>query len=66
MSLPAQARQRWRLADGGAVGYLDLGGAVVIVPGGMKAARRWLMEQVDASDWDATRHGFGDPDLATE
>ena len=32
MSLPARARHRWGLDDGGEVGFLDLGDAVVIVP----------------------------------
>ena len=66
MSLPALARRRWHLDDGGEVGYLDLGDAVVIVPGGVARLRRELLDAVSADDWDRARAGFGDPDLATE
>ncbi len=66
MSLPASARHRWGLDDGGEVGYLDIGDAVVIVPGGLAQLRRELLESVSASDWDDARAGFGDPDLANE
>ena len=66
MSLPATARHRWRLDDGGEVGYLDLGDVVVIVPGGIDGLRRELLDMVSAEDWREARSGFGDPDLATE
>jgi hypothetical protein len=66
MSLPAAARHRWQLADGGAVGYLDLGDAIVIVPGGVAALRRQLLGDITEDTWAEARDGFGDPDLATE
>lgn len=66
MSLPATARHRWRLDDGGEVGYLDLGYAVVIVPGGIERLRKELLDAVSAADWDQARAGFGDPDLTSE
>ena len=66
MSLPSSARHRWGLDDGGDVGYLDLGDAVLIVPGGTAAVRRVLLEQVSAQDWDEARAGFGDDALASE
>ena len=66
MSLPATARHRWRLERGGEVGYLDLGDAVVIVPGGIKQLRRQLLDAVTAGDWEKARAGFGDPELANE
>jgi hypothetical protein len=66
MSLPAAARRRWRLSKGGAVGYLDLGDAVVIVPGGVKRLRRQLLGALTESDWRRAAEGFGDPDLANE
>jgi hypothetical protein len=66
MSLPARARHRWGLDAGGEVGYLDIGDAVVIVPGGTDQLRRVLFDAVTASDWDDARAGFGDPDLANE
>lgn len=66
MSLPAAARHRWGLEEGGEVGYLDIGDAVVIVPGGVTQLRRQLLAAVGAEDWEGARAGFGDPELATE
>ena len=66
MSLPSSARHRWGLDEGGDVGYLDLGDAVVIVPGGTKAIRKRLLDAVTDDDWDHARSGFGDDELANE
>jgi len=66
MSLPAVPRHRWGLDTGGEVGFVDLGDALVIVPGGVHALRGALLEQLDESDWLAARTGFGDADLASE
>lgn len=66
MSLPAQARHRWGLHGGGEVGWIDLGDAVLLVPGGVPAARAALLEALDASDWREAAAGFGDPDLANQ
>ena len=66
MSLPAAARRRWGLQNGGEVAYLDLGEAVVLVPEAIASLRRELMESVTEEDWQMTRAGFGDPELATE
>jgi hypothetical protein len=65
MSLPAVARRRWRLDDGGEVGYLDLGDAVLIVPE-IRRLRRQLFDGISDEDWARARAGFGDSDLATE
>lgn len=66
MSLPAAARRRWRLGKGGEVGYLDLGDAVILVPGGVANLRKDLLAAVTEDDWRAAAHGFGDPDLANQ
>ena len=66
MSLPAIARHRWGLDQGGEVGYLDIGEAVVIVPGGVEQLRHALLGVVSEADWQEARAGFGDPDLANE
>lgn len=66
MSLPAVARHRWGLDDGGEVGYLDVGDAILIVPGGVDQLRRVLLDTVSDVDWEEARAGFGDPDLANE
>ena len=66
MSLPSSARHRWGLDDGGDVGYLDLGEAIVIIPGGTDKLRDKLLDAVTDQDWDDARRGFGDEDLAAE
>jgi bifunctional DNA-binding transcriptional regulator/antitoxin component of YhaV-PrlF toxin-antitoxin module len=66
MSLPAPARHRWGLDEGGRVGYIDIGDAVVIVPGGIEPLRRALLDAVTDADWEQARAGFGDTDLASE
>lgn len=66
MSLPASARHRWGLDEGGELGYLDIGDAVILIPGGVDRLRRQLLEAVTQDDWDTTRSGFGDRDLSSE
>lgn len=66
MSLPATARRRWGLDCGGKVGFLDIGDAVLLVPGGVENLRREMLESVSDQDWEFVRAGFGDPDLANE
>jgi hypothetical protein len=66
MSLPATTRHRWGLDDGGDVAYIDLGDAVVIVPGGVEKLRRHVLESVSEADWEHAQAGFGDPELANE
>ncbi len=64
MSLPAAARHRWGLGDGGEVGYVDLGDVVILVPGGVDKVRADLIGQITDDTWAKARSGFGDPDLA--
>lgn len=66
MSLPAAVRHRWGLDEGGEVGYVDIGDALVIVPGGVNQLRRKLLESIGAEDWAEARSGFGDSELANE
>jgi len=66
MSLPASARHRWGLDDGGEVAYLDIGDALIIVPGGITQLRKTLLESISDDDWDDARSGFGDPELANQ
>lgn len=63
MALPAQTRHRWDLDLGGVVGWLDLGDAVLLVPGGVSVLRNELLAN---ADWAAARGGFGDPELANQ
>ena len=66
MSLPASTRHRWGLDEGGEVGYLDIGDAVLLVPGGVDRLRTTLLDAVSDADWEAARAGFGDSELANE
>ena len=66
MSLPAAARRRWGLVDGGSVGYLDIGDGMLLIPGGIARLRGELLDAVSDQDWEAARAGFGDPELANE
>jgi hypothetical protein len=64
MSLPASARHRWNLANGGPVDVIDLGYAVLTVPRG--EGRRLLGDLLGRDDHAAfVRALAGDPDLAT-
>jgi bifunctional DNA-binding transcriptional regulator/antitoxin component of YhaV-PrlF toxin-antitoxin module len=63
MALPAQTRHRWGLDDGGTIGWVDLGDAVLLVPGGASELRNALLTE---ADWGAARSGFGDPELANQ
>lgn len=47
MALPAEARRRWNLLDGGAVEVADLGDALLIVPAGRGGLRALLRQAVD-------------------
>jgi len=41
-SLPAELRRRWGIEAGGEVGFIDLGGAALVIPGGTAVARQEL------------------------
>lgn len=47
VTVPAEVRRRWGLADGGEVGFIDVGDVAVIVPGGVAAARAELRRVLD-------------------
>jgi bifunctional DNA-binding transcriptional regulator/antitoxin component of YhaV-PrlF toxin-antitoxin module len=63
MALPAQTRHRWGLDQGGIIGWLDLGDAILLVPGGLRELRNEILAN---ADWDSARAGFGDPELANQ
>jgi bifunctional DNA-binding transcriptional regulator/antitoxin component of YhaV-PrlF toxin-antitoxin module len=65
MSLPAELRHRWRIDEGGEVGFIDLGDAALIVPGGVTAARREL-RRVLADRYDVGLASLNDPELADQ
>lgn len=64
MSLPAAARRRWNLQDGGPVDVIDLGDCVLTMP---KGDRRRLFDDLLSHEEHAAfvRSLADDPDLAT-
>lgn len=63
MSLPAEARHRWQLNEGGPVEVVDLGFGVLTVPVGQgNRLFRDLLSQDDQASFVAA---LDDPDLAT-
>jgi hypothetical protein len=65
MSLPATARHRWHLDNGGLVSHIDLGDVMIILPGGVDALRSEMLAGISEEVWEEATRGFGDPDLAT-
>jgi AbrB family looped-hinge helix DNA binding protein len=67
MALPAEARRRWDLADGGVVEIADLGDALLVVPatgGGLRATLRAAIDEAGGYAALAARVAEDDPDLA--
>lgn len=64
-SLPAELRHRWGIDEGGEIGFVDLGQAALVVPGGIAAARREL-RRVLADRYEQGVAAIGDPDLADQ
>ena len=63
MSLPAEARHRWRLDKGGPVDVIDLGFGVLTVPAGRGG--RLLRDLLSRDDQASFVRDLNDPDLAT-
>ena len=67
MALPAAARRRWNLADGGAVEIADIGGALIVVPADAGGVRGMVRASIDeAGGYAALAAAVSDvePDLA--
>ena len=47
MALPADARRRWHLLEGGSVEVADLGDSLIIVPAGRGGLRALLRDAID-------------------
>ena len=47
MALPAEARRRWNLGEGGSVEVADLGDALLIVPAGRDGLRGLLRNAIN-------------------
>ncbi len=64
-SLPADLRHRWGIDEGGEIGFIDLGDAALIVPGGVQVARRELL-RVLRDRYTKGVDAINDPDLADQ
>jgi AbrB family looped-hinge helix DNA binding protein len=67
MALPADARRRWDLLEGGTVEIADLGDCLLIIPAGRGGLRAFLREAVDEAGGYAELArsvGSEEPDLA--
>lgn len=64
-SLPAELRRRWGISEGGEVGFIDLGGAALLVPGGVQAARAELW-RVLVERYEVGLASLEDPELADQ
>ena len=64
-SLPAELRHRWGIDEGGEVGFIDLGGAALVIPGGVAAARLEL-RRVLSERYEEGLATLKDPELADQ
>lgn len=64
-SLPAELRHRWGIDDGGVVGFIDLGDAALVVPGGVDGARQEL-RRVLSGRYEQGLASLEDPELADQ
>jgi bifunctional DNA-binding transcriptional regulator/antitoxin component of YhaV-PrlF toxin-antitoxin module len=64
-SLPAELRRRWGIEQGGEVGFIDLGDAALVVPGGTAVARQEL-RRVLRDRYEVGLASIDDPDLADQ
>jgi bifunctional DNA-binding transcriptional regulator/antitoxin component of YhaV-PrlF toxin-antitoxin module len=65
LSLPADLRHRWGIEGGGEVGFIDLGDAALVVPGGIETARQEL-RRVLRDRYAQGVAAIEDPDLADQ
>jgi hypothetical protein len=64
MSLPASARHRWGVEDGGEIGVIDLDGALLLVPGGIAAAKKALRAAIAEGRYEQALRSIEDSDLS--
>jgi len=64
-SLPAELRRRWGIDEGGEIGFIDLGDAALVVPGGVAVARQELRRVLE-DRYAAGLASIADPDVADQ
>jgi bifunctional DNA-binding transcriptional regulator/antitoxin component of YhaV-PrlF toxin-antitoxin module len=65
-SLPAAARRRWGIEDGGVVEVFDLGSCVVMLPTGAGSARASIARALTAERYGHHVESITDPDVRDE
>jgi bifunctional DNA-binding transcriptional regulator/antitoxin component of YhaV-PrlF toxin-antitoxin module len=65
VTLPLELRHRWGVEHGGDLAVIDLGDAVLLVPGGAETARRELRRVLRAR-YETGRAAVAEPDLADQ
>lgn len=65
-SLPAAARRRWGIEDGGDIELFDLGDSIVMLPTGETSARASIARALTADRYRRFVDGMDDPDLRDE
>lgn len=63
-SVPAELRHRWGIEEGGAVAFIDLGDAALVLPGGIGTARAEVRRVLAAGAYSEGLASIDDPDLA--
>lgn len=63
-SLPAELRHRWGITEGGAIAFIDLGDAALILPGGIETAKAEVRRLLAAGAYTEGLAAICDPDLA--
>ena len=63
-SLPAELRHRWGIEEGGAVAFIDLGDAALVLPGRIEGAKAEVRRVLAAGAYSAGLAAVDDPDLA--
>jgi bifunctional DNA-binding transcriptional regulator/antitoxin component of YhaV-PrlF toxin-antitoxin module len=63
-SLPAELRHRWGIEDGGAIAFIDLGDAALVLPGGIETAKAEVRRALAAGSYSEGLATIDDPDLA--
>jgi len=64
-SLPAELRRRWGIDEGGEIGFIDLGDAALVVPGGVAVAQQEL-RRVLKDRYETGLAAIADPDVADQ
>jgi AbrB family looped-hinge helix DNA binding protein len=62
-SLPAELRHRWGIEEGGAVAFIDLGDAALVLPG-IDTAKAEVRRVLATGAYSAGIATLNDPDLA--